>query len=227
MAGLLDLRRGTRLQIGFDRGFGKGIDFNMFCTFGKALNEASVLVSIPMKDGKPLEVEETQKILFKYDLNGEAHTFAGYVDGVVKEGIRTYWKVRKVDDQRKFFQRADERINAALKVEYWQSTWNPGPDGTITPYEGMTLDISAGGIAMYLDRRFEVGEFIELKLPRVGLDPEGAAITDIVGVVCWNREAPKGSLHRNICGIQFKFGDGLEKERLQEYVDYTKKKFKL
>ena len=59
MAGLLDLRRGTRLQIGFDRGFGKGIDFNMFCTFGKALNEASVLVSVPMKDGKPLEVEET------------------------------------------------------------------------------------------------------------------------------------------------------------------------
>lgn len=223
----LELRRGTRLRLGLDQGFGKGIDFNMFCTFGKSLNEASVLVSIPMNDGKPLEVEESQKILFRYTLNGEEHTFAGYVDGVVKEGIRTYWKVRKVNDHRKFFKRADERINATLKVEYKQSTWDPAPDGTIHTAQGMTLDISAGGIAMYIDRHFEVGEFCEITLPRVGLDPEGAAIEDIVGVVCWTREAPKGSLYRNICGIQFKFGDGIEKEHLQEYVEYTKKKFKL
>lgn len=227
MAGALNIRRGTRLQLGFDQGFGKGVDFLLHCTFGKELNEASVLVSIPLKDGKPVVLDESQKIIFKYEEGGEAKSFAGYADGEVKEGIRTYWKIRRVNDQRRFFQRADERIKAALKIEYKQNTWEPGADGNIPTSEGMTLDISAGGIAMYLDRHFDVGEFCEINLPRVGIDPEGKAIDEVVGVVCWNREAPKGSLYRNICGIQFKYSDGAERERMQEYVEYVKKKFKL
>lgn len=227
MAEALNIRRGTRLQIGFDQGFGKGVDFSMFCTFGKELNEASVLVSIPLKDGKPVILDESQKILFKYEDNGEVKSFAGYADGEVKEGIRTYWKIRRVSDQRRFFQRADERIKAALKIEYKQSTWAPRADGSIPTSEGMTLDISAGGIAMYLDRHFDVDEFCEINLPRVGTDPEGMAIKDVVGVVCWNREAPKGSLYHYICGIQFKYHDGSERERMQTYVEYIKKKFKM
>lgn len=227
MAEAINLRRGTRLQLGFDAGFGKGVEFSMFCTFGKEINEAAVLVSVPMKDGKPLELDENRKILFKYEEGGETKSFAGYADSEVKEGIRNYWKIRRVSDQRRFYQRADERIKAALKVEYRQNTWEPDADGRIRCRKGMSLDISAGGIALYMDRHFDVGEFCEVNLPRVGTDPEGEAIDEAVGVVCWNREAPKGSPYRNICGIQFKYSDGSEKERMQEYVEYIKKKFKL
>lgn len=227
MAEALNIRRGTRLQLGFDQGFGKGVEFTMFCTFGKEINEAAVLVSIPLKDGKPLDLDENRKIYFKYEAGGELKSFAGYADDEVKEGIRTYWKIRRVNDQRHFYQRADKRIKAALKVEYKQNTWEPDSDGRIHGNEGMSLDISAGGIALYLNRHFDVGEFCEINLPRVGTDPEGGAIDDVVGVVCWNREAPKGSLYRNVCGIQFKYSDGSERERMQEYVEYIKKKFKL
>lgn len=54
----------------------------------------------------------------------------------------------------------------------------------------MSLDISAGGLALYLNRRFEVGEVCEVTLPNIGTAQEGQG-GDVVAVVCWNREAPK------------------------------------
>jgi hypothetical protein len=66
-----------------------------------------------------------------------------------------------------------------------------------------------------------------LSLPRVGTDPAGQAIEDTVAVVCWMRQAPKGSVYRQICGVQFRFGDGSEREQMQAYVSNVKAKYKL
>ena len=91
----------------------------------------------------------------------------------------------------------------------------------------MTLDISAGGAALFVNRHFEVGEAVVMGLPRIGISPEGAAITDIVAAVCWDREAPKGSNYRFVCGVQFRMGDDAQREQLQNYMLYVKRTFKL
>ena len=103
----------------------------------------------------------------------------------------------------------------------------PNADGIIEKEGGMSLDISAGGMALYLNRRFDVGEVCELSLPNIGTSEAGKGIEGIVSVVCWMREAPKGSVYRHICGFQFRFGDGIEKEQLKLYVANIKKKYKL
>jgi hypothetical protein len=227
MAAALKIRSGSKLQLAFDTPMGKDPNFDMICTFGKALDDSAFLISVPMREGKSLPLDENQKLLIRYGQGDNAMIVAGYPDDLVKEGIRRYWKIRRVSEQRQFFQRADERLKVALKVEYMQETWPLNADGQIDREDGMSLDISAGGAAIYLNRRFDIGETCVLYLPRIGTTPEGKAIDNVVSAICWSREAPKGSLYRHICGLQFRFADGAEREQMKAYVANIKKKFKL
>ncbi len=122
MAGALNVRHGAKMRIAFDVPVGQDPQFNMVCTFNKALDESAFLVSIPMVNGKALTPDETQKMLFQYGEGDDVQIAAGYVDDVVKEGIRRYWKVRRVTEQRQFIKRIDIRMKVELPVQYMQDT---------------------------------------------------------------------------------------------------------
>ncbi len=108
-----------------------------------------------------------------------------------------------------------------------QQTWPLNADGRIVPEEAMTIDISAGGMAVFISQMFEVGESLHLSLPRIGTEEAGQAINDLVSVVCWYREAPKGSPRRLMCGLQFRFADESEHKVLADYVGNIKNVYKL
>ena len=226
MAGSLRIKTGTKLQMAADVTIGEEPNFNMICTFNKSLDESAFLISIPMVGGKPMEADESTKLLIRYGTGNDAMILAGYVDDVVKDGIRRYWKIRRVSEQRQFLQRTDERLKVTLRIEYKQETWAVNAEGVIPTEDGMSLDISAGGAAIYMNRRFDVGEVVELTLPRIGTTEQGKA-QDLVGTVAWMREAPKGSLYRQLCGLKFRFGEQEERQRLQEYIQNVKEKYRL
>lgn len=227
MAGTTNITPGSKLQMALDPKQGEQPNFNLICTYRKELDESAFLISVPMSDGKPLPMDESQKFLLKAVIGGSTIVLAAYPDDRVKEGIRTYWKMRRVSEQRQFIQRADERLKVALNVTYTQDHW-ASIDGKIESEEGRTLDISAGGAALFTNRRFEIGDMCMVTLPRVGFTPEGKSIADIVSVVCWQRDAPKGSPYHRLCGVQFRFGeDGTERERVKEYCAFIKKRYKL
>ena len=52
MAGSIQLKKGTKMQLAFDVPVGQEPQFNMLCTFNKALDESAFLVSAPMVDRK-------------------------------------------------------------------------------------------------------------------------------------------------------------------------------
>ena len=212
MAGELKIRSGTKLRMALDVPIGEEPKFNLICTFVKSLDVASFLISIPMVDGKPMPLDERRKLLIRY--------------GSDKDGIRRCWKIRRVAEQRQFFQRADERLKVTIPITYSQPTWRPDSEGSIRPEEGLTLDISAGGLASYVGMRLNVGEVCEVNLPAIGTGRDGRAIT-AVAAVCWNREAPKGSPFRFVCGYQFRFADTEEREQMQNYIGNLKKRYKL
>lgn len=226
MAGALKIKTGTKMRIAFDVPVGKEPEFNLIATFKKSLDESAFLVSVPMKDGKPLALDETQKLLMRYGQDDDQVIVAGYADDLVKDGIRNYWKIRRVQEQRTFFKRADERIKVALRIEYMQDDWPLNYDGNISKEDAMTLDISGGGVAMFLNRVFDVGETVFITMPSLGSEKNGH-VDELVGVVCWNREAPKGSVYRQVCGLQFRFGDDEEKKQLLEYIKYVRKRYKV
>ena len=227
MAGELKIRSGTKLRMALDVPIGEEPKFNLICTFVKSLDVASFLISIPMVDGKPMPIDERRKLLIRYGSDKDGMIVAGYADDIVKDGIRRCWKIRRVAEQRQFFQRADERLKVTIPITYSQPTWRPDSDGHIRPEEGLTLDISAGGLASYLNRNLAVGEVCEMTLPSIGTTKEGHEITGIVAVVCWTREAPKGSPFRFVCGYQFRFADTEEREQMQNYIGNLKKRYKL
>ena len=227
MAGSLDIRHGTKMHLAYDAAVNHDPEFNMISTFNRSVDDSAFLVSIPMMDGKPVEADERRKLLFRYQNGEESNIVAGYVDDVVKEGIRRYWKVRRVAERRQFIKRVDVRMKVELPIRYMQDTWALNLDGEIEPEQGQTMDISNNGLAVYMNHWFEVGETCIFTLPRLGTVQEGVDEVEVVGVVCWMREMPKGGAFRYIAGIQLRFSDPEERKKMQEYVAYVKKRYKL
>lgn len=227
MAGSIQINPGTKMRLALDVPAGQTPQFNMVSTFNRALDESAFLVSIPMRDGKAFIPEETQKILFQYGLGEETAIVAGYVDDVIKEGIRRYWKVRKVVEQRQFIKRVDVRMKVELPVKFMQDTWELNAAGEIEKEPGETMDISNNGLAVYMNRWFGVGETCIFTLPRMGTEAEGVHELEVVGVICWMRDLPKGSAFRFVAGIQLRFANVEERMEMQKYVAYVKKRYKL
>lgn len=225
--GTLDIKRGTKMQLAKDAAVGQEPVFNMLSTFNKELDESAFLVSIPMLDGKPLQADESQKFLFRYEEGEETRIIAGYVDDVIKEGIRRYWKIRRVTENRQFVKRIDVCMKVELPVKFMQDTWELNSQGEIEQESGETMDISNNGLAVYMNRWFEVGETCIFTLPRLGNASEGMPSREVVGVICWEREMPKGGPFRFVTSIQLRFANTDEKVKMQEYVAYVKKRYKL
>ncbi|MGE9889646.1 PilZ domain-containing protein [Mediterraneibacter faecis] len=227
MAGSLQIKHGTKIQVAYDVPPGQQPQFNMICTFNKALDESAFLVSIPIVDGNMLIPGETQKLLFRYGEGNDQNLVAGYVDDVVKEGIRRYWKVRRVAEQRQFIQRCDIRLKVQIPVSYMQDTWALNTEGKIEKESGETIDISNNGMAVYMNHWFDVGESCIFTLPRLGNAGEGEEELEVAGVICWMRELPKGGAFRFATGVQLHFGSIEEGRKMQEYVAYVKKRYRL
>ena len=227
MAGNIQIKHGTKMRMAFDVPAGQEPQFSMISTFNKALDESAFLVSVPMVDGKALVADETKKILFRYGEGEEQAIVAGYVDDVVKEGIRRYWKVRRVTENRQFIQRRDVRMKIELPVTYMQDTWALNSEGEIDKEQGETMDISNNGLAVYMNRWFEVGESCIFTLPRLGTASDGQPEHEVVGAICWMRERPKGGQFRFLAGTQLRFSNLDERRQMQEYVAYVKKRYKL
>ena len=225
--GACGIKRGTKMQLAKETTAGQQPVFDMITTFYKELDESAFLVSVPMVDGKALPIDESQKFLFKYEEGEETRIVAGYVDDAVKEGIRRYWKIRRVTENRQFIKRADVRMKVELPLQFMQDTWALNSDGEIDKEQGQTMDISNNGLAVYMNHWFDVGESCIFTLPRIGTVSSGQKSHDVVGVVCWMRELPKGGAFRFVAGIQLRFADLEERKQMQEYVAYVKKRYKL
>ena len=63
--------------------------------------------------------------------------------------------------------------------------------------------------------------------PTIRLQGERHELPEQLGIVCWVRRAPKGSLYRNVCGLQFRYADDMERELVKEYVGYIRTKYKI
>lgn len=173
MAGALQIKQGTKMRVAFDVPANQEPQFNMMSTFNKALDESAFLVSIPMHEGKALIPDENQKMLFRYGEGEESQVIAGYVDDIVKEGIRRFWKVRRVAENRQFVKRVDVRMKVELPITFMQDTWALNSQGEIDKEKGETADISNNGLAVYMNRWFDVGESCRFTLPRIGTVSEG------------------------------------------------------
>lgn len=218
----LQIKPGTKLQMAFDVPMGQKTDFNMMATFKEAIDDAYFLVSVPMLAGKPLLLDENQKFLMQYSVGDNTFMIAGYPEAVEKVGIRTFWKMRQVAEQRTFFKRRDERFEVSMRLEYQRDNVdNPETE------DAMTIDVSAGGVAIYLNDYPDVGEALQVQMPTIRLQGERHELPVQLGIVCWVRQAPKGSLYRNVCGLQFRYADDIERETVKEYMEYVRAKYKM
>lgn len=223
------IRAGARLQIvieGDDDGKkkkGKKVDeFTLRSTFEKNLDEATFLISVPMKDGKRVEPDNFKKLIIRYGEGTSQFVIEGYVDDVVKLGIRQYWKIRKVTNERSFSQRADDRYTFEEKILYTKYSWLTDSVVDKPTEEGRCIDMSAGGIAFFDSDEMFVGEIIETTFPTLGRSKAGKGFT-IRGEVCWQRGADKGTGYKFKTGIKFVYEQTDDKKLVQAYMDVIAK----
>lgn len=86
---------GTKLQVAFDVPMGQKTDFNMLATYKEDLDEAYFLMSAPMLAGKPLLMDENQKLLLQYKVGEETFVLAGYPEAVEKKASAPTGKCAK------------------------------------------------------------------------------------------------------------------------------------
>lgn len=217
----IKISKGDKIKFAFFKENEKP-SFSHISTFYKKIDETAILISAPYKNGEILEADENTKILFVHSGVGGEMFFSGYCDDIVKEGIRTYWKIRIVEDDRKFYQRTDERYKVILPIKYTNPLWELDEFGEPEIREGDSSDISAGGVALKNNDNFKIGEIIELDLPSFS-NIEG--IKKISAVVCWQRELQK-EYYKIITGLQFNVTKS-EKDAIKLYIESVKRRFKL
>nr|AIF26510.1 hypothetical protein [uncultured bacterium fosmid pJB39A3] len=223
MAGEINLKRGAKIYMAYDVELGKQPDFNMLVTFKGNLDASTFLVSIPMtKDGEEIPLNENKKLLMRFGQGAVQSLVAGYADDIVKDGIHSYWKMRRVTEFRQFFKRVDERVKLNMFMEFTMDSWKELADGTTEHAKGYTLDISYSGAAIYENYRFNVGDVCEVFMPGMGVGPGSDPINYLKATVCWVREAPQGSPFKLLTGLQYKFDDEIAKERMKLYVVHAR-----
>jgi len=219
MAGELNLKRGSKIYMAYDVPFGQEPVFDMIVTFKENLDGSTFLVSIPMgKDKEPIKLDENKKLLMRYGQGVVQNLIAGYANDVVVDGMRSYWKMRRVTEYRQFFKRNDERVKLGMFMEVTMDGWRELADGTTEHEKCYTLDISYSGAAVFINYRFAVGDVCEVFMPGMGTGPGSDPINYLKANVCWVREAPQGSPFKLVTGLQYIFDDGIEKERMKLYV---------
>ncbi len=186
----------------------------MKSSFEKNVSDSSILITIPIVNGKRAAIGDMQPLLIKYSMDGVAYAVEGYIDDIVKQGARQYWRVRKTSEVREFFQRTDVRIKARFNITFLKIWWNAHGELQEDESIGMTEDISAGGLALYENTPLAVGEIITVKLPNQGKKKglEGRS------EVCWVRSTEPGNAFKNMVGLRFIFENQGEKERVAAYV---------
>ena len=213
----INLKSGTKLDVTFTDDSGAVIEVKS--TFEKNEDEVTILISRPLHQGKPVSVDENTRLILE---GGQqiVVSLEGYVEGEVRRGPRTYWRVRTVNNRSVVNQRADARIKAELALRVQKTYWNQEGIDSIETLDCLSLDISNGGIAFYLNAPVSAGEILELELPKQGrFSP-----VSLRGEACWMREADQASAYRYITGVRFLTDNARDRDRITRYVAALAKK---
>lgn len=205
------LKAGIKLDVTYIDASGKRITLKS--AFEKNVDSVCILITRPLMMGKPAEIDSATRLTLSGG-QGLIVNMEGYVDATMKIGPRSYWKFHKVTQTEHSDQRLHERYKAELPVEVQKTYWNADQTSSIEAFPGLTLDISTGGVAIYLNAAAAGGEILELVLPKQKRLRE----LSLRGEVCWMREAEKASAYRYILGVRFILDDKNEQDRLTRYV---------
>lgn len=175
----------------------------------KRIDDEKFLITVPAQDGKPQTIQESDKLYMNYNIGGEINELEGYADGYVKKGSKIYLKVRKTMGETKFDQRVSIRIKVAIKAK-WDKLDKSGKNGDSS---GTTMDISGGGVSMYMDTRLNSGEKVELHFPKI----KGSKEFTVKGEVCWITSTKDSDKQKFLAGFRFL----PENNQVQQIADYV------
>ena len=213
MAKSSKIRPGTKLEIVIEKSI-ETRENPLKSTFEKELNEASIMITAPIKGGVAFVIGETEKMEISYVVGSSRIQLVGYVEEYVKKGIRTYIVVRLVGDASQHDVRSDQRFKSEINIQLEKYV-----EGKTDKYAGATIDISNGGAAVMSNMAFLTGDILRVTFPK----RETAKMVTVRSEVCWAREIEKEQKTqkvkmKNMYGLHFLPENDDEMARINKQV---------
>lgn len=204
---------GSKLTLYYESG---GVEtFEMKSTFEKSVSDVSFLISAPIRNNSYIDIDCFRQILVKYKLGDITQMIPVYPEERVTVGKRVFWRVRQVGAAREFIPRIDKRYSVFFPASYASVSWDPDNPLSGERLPAQTMDLSAGGVALFMASDPKVGEVMNVIFPQSG------SVKAVMqkAEVCWIREAKKGSPYRNMSGLKFLFSTEQEKTDMIKYIN--------
>lgn len=182
-------------------------------TFEKNVDDVSFLVSAPLHKGKYIIFEQFDKLTIKYHQGQTKRILSGYIEQYVQIGVRNYWQVHIVSEEREFVRRAHERIKASLRVSYNKYTMENIMQKRDKMY-ALSRDISAGGVSLRINEYLQPEEIVEVTLPPLGNIKSFSQKAE----ARWIMSTENNKAFSYIAGFRFIFKNSEEKESMKTYV---------
>lgn len=182
-------------------------------TFEKNVDDVSFLISAPLHKGSYMVFEQFDKLSIKYHQGQTKRILFGYIEEYVQIGVRNYWQVHIVSEEREFVRRAHERIRASIRVSYTKYAAENNPKKQDIMY-ALSHDISAGGISLRINNCLEPEEILEVTLPPLGKIKSFSQKCE----VRWIMATDNNKAFSYASGFRFIFKNNAEKENMKAYV---------
>lgn len=201
---LLNMRLGSKIN---------DSSYVLKSTFVKKADEKSFLISPPTDNNGTVEIEKNDKVFMSCIVGENQYEFEGYAGGYVKKGMKTLLEVRDISDftdLTNFEQRVNIRIRVSIRAKCEKTVSSASHE----EFSGVTMDISSGGVSMYLNNLVSSNEVVELYFPKI----KGSKDITVRGKACWMKENEKGHSYKYLVGFKFLFDQCEKKEDVLAYV---------
>ena len=182
-------------------------------SFEKAVGKNCLLISAPFYEGNYANFEHQDALNIQYWRGTSKRILFGYIEGSVQRGLRNYWRVKIISEEREFVFRAYERIKTGLRVSY-TGCMPENQAGEPHIMYALSYDISAGGISLRLHGYVEPEALLELNLPPLGTIKGFTQKAE----VRWIMATENNKAFSYAAGMRFVFANAEERENMKAYI---------
>ena len=208
----LRIASGTKLDLQLI-GLEHGKKLYLKSTFEKNVDEDCFLISAPIHKEEYVIFEPLAKLVIRYVQGNIIRILTGCVDEHIKIGVRNYWKIHMLSEERQFVKRSHERTNISLRISFNKANILSNDPYKKEKMYAIGKDISYGGIALKINDLLETNDVIEINLPLVGR----MKITQ-KAQTRWITATEKDKSFSYLAGFRFVFTTAEEKENMKAYV---------
>ncbi|MDL2273824.1 flagellar brake protein [Oscillospiraceae bacterium OttesenSCG-928-G22] len=209
----VEIKPGTHLRMKLDSTLEVQPNFELSSTFEVADGDLEFSIGAPMHRGAYYPINVGELVYFSYYDDLARYDFQGVILERYRDGELAFLRARQTTEIIRTQRREDYRLDVSFRGTLEYEEFN-GVEYETKKIAYMTLDLSGGGAAVFLNTYFGLGKKVFLTLP-IG---ELGGPLRLECEVRWMRQNVKGAIYKYIVGLKFLFKFARDKQSIIRYI---------